>query len=143
VLYTIGFAGRTAQSFFEALAAERVRVVLDIRLRPSGQLAGYARQQDLPYFLEHLADGCAYEHVPELAPSDEILRSFRDTKDWAAYVAAFESLMDERGIPGSLDPEHFDRACLLCSEPTAARCHRRLVAERLAAAWPGLEVRHL
>ena len=47
VLCTIGFASRTAQSFFETLKANNVRTVLDIRLRPGGQLTGFANQQDL------------------------------------------------------------------------------------------------
>jgi uncharacterized protein (DUF488 family) len=142
-IYTIGFAGRTAESFFKALVRAGVRVLVDIRLRPSGQLAGFARQQDLPYFLEHLADGCGYRHMPELAPTKDILRSYRSSKDWAAYEVAFEALMDERHIPDALDPADFDNACLLCSEPTAEQCHRRLVAERLARAWPDTEIRHL
>ncbi|MBM3495681.1 MAG: DUF488 domain-containing protein [Armatimonadetes bacterium] len=142
-IYTIGFAGRTAQSFFEDLASSGVRSLLDIRLRPDGQLAGFAKRQDLPFFLQRLVDGCAYRHLPELAPTDAILKTFRAEKDWDAYVTAFEALMDERNIPGELDPTIFGDACLLCSEATVAQCHRRLVAERLARAWPGTEIRHL
>ncbi len=143
VLCTIGFSGRTAQSFFEALAANEVRTVLDIRLRPSGQLAGFAKQQDLPYFLDRLANGCAYRHLLELAPTDEMLNAYRQSKDWDAYMLSFRALLGERGIPAALDPAQFDHGCLLCSEPTADRCHRGVVASVLEEAWPGLEVRHL
>lgn len=143
ILCTIGFTGRTAQSFFEAIAANGVRTVIDIRLRPSGQLAGFAKQQDLPYFLDRLSDGCGYRHVPDLAPTDEILKAYRQSKDWEAYAAAFRSLLDERNIPLSLTPSDFDGGCLLCSEPTADRCHRGIVASILADAWPGTEIRHL
>jgi hypothetical protein len=54
-------------------------------------------------------------------------------------------LMDERDIPAVLERDEFERrsTCLLCSEPTPEKCHRRLVAERLAAAWPGVELIHL
>jgi hypothetical protein len=58
-------------------------------------------------------------------------------------VAAFEALMDERGVPGILSQADFEGACLLCSEPEAGSCHRGLVAERLVKAWPGTEIRHL
>jgi len=143
VIYTIGFTGKSAEEFFEALRAARVRILADIRLRPSGQLAGFAQGRDLPYFLSRLADGCGYRHVPDLAPTDEILKAYRQSKDWEGYVTAFEALMDERGVPRILSPEDFDGVCLLCSEPEAANCHRGLVAARLAAAWPGTEVRHL
>jgi hypothetical protein len=53
--------------------------------------------------------------------------------------------MDDRGIPHTLDQADFDHGpvCLLCSEATPEQCHRRLVAERLAATWPGVEIIHL
>jgi hypothetical protein len=53
--------------------------------------------------------------------------------------------MDERDIPAVLDraPFEAESSCLLCSEPTPAQCHRRLVAERLEKSWPGLEIVHL
>ena len=53
--------------------------------------------------------------------------------------------MDERGIPDVLDRLLFAerRCCLLCSEATPERCHRRLVADRIAAAWGIGPVVHL
>src|SRR5512136_1835983 len=102
-LYTIGFAQKSAQQFFELLRQNHVRRLVDIRLRPSGQLAGFARKEDLPYFLDHLADGCDYVHMPELAPSKEILDSYRSGGEWAEYVQRFEALMDERGIPDKIE----------------------------------------
>jgi uncharacterized protein (DUF488 family) len=144
-LYTIGFTQKSAQEFFETLRNHRVQVLLDIRLRPSGQLAGFAKQEDLPYFLGLLADGCQYLHLPELAPTKEILDGYRADHDWPKYAAHFEALMDERDIPRALDQALFEKhdCCLLCSEAQPEKCHRRLVAERLAAAWPNLEVIHL
>lgn len=144
-LYTIGFTQKTAQEFFTLLKDNHVRRLADIRLRPDGQLAGFAKRDDLPYFLANLADGCTYVHLPILSPTKEILDGYHADHNWPHYVAAFEALMDERGIPTNLERDGFERlpTCLLCSEPTPEKCHRRLVAERLAAAWPGVEVIHL
>jgi uncharacterized protein (DUF488 family) len=144
-LFTIGFTQKTAEVFFGLLKANQVRRLADIRLRPDGQLAGFAKRDDLPYFLANLADGCQYVHLPGLSPTKEILDGYHADRNWPHYVAEFEALMDERGIPGSLDRDEFERlpTCLLCSEPTPEKCHRRLVAERLAAFWPGVEVIHL
>jgi uncharacterized protein (DUF488 family) len=118
--------------------------VIDIRLRPGGQLSGFAKSGDLAWFLERL-NGCAYTHLPELAPTADILNSYRKDHDWDAYVVRFEQLMDARDIPASLDLAAFatQPSCLLCSEATPERCHRRLVAERLARAWPDVEIVHL
>jgi uncharacterized protein (DUF488 family) len=143
-VYTIGFTGKTAQRFFELLGRNNLQQVVDIRLRPGGQLSGFAKGSDLAWFLDRL-NGCGYLHLPELAPTKEILGDYRKDHDWNHYVSRFEALMDERGIPDTLDRDLFTQrvSCLLCSEPTPERCHRRLVAERLARAWPDVEVVHL
>jgi uncharacterized protein (DUF488 family) len=144
-LYTIGFTQKRAETFFGLLKEHEIRRLVDIRLRPGGQLAGFAKQDDLPYFLSNLANGCQYIHFPELAPTDAILNDYRTDKNWLKYTERFERLMDERGIPGILNRDDFEtnRSCLLCSEPTPEKCHRRLVAERIAASWPDVEIVHL
>lgn len=143
-LCTIGFTRKPAARFFGLLREHGVERLIDIRLHPDGQLAGFAKRGDLPFFLTRLA-GCDYRHLPELAPSDDILADYRKDHNWERYVGRFEALMDERGVPDRLDRAMFAEqvCCLLCSEATAERCHRRLVAERLARAWGEVEVVHL
>jgi uncharacterized protein (DUF488 family) len=143
-LLTIGFTQKTAERFFTLLRDHGVQRVIDIRLRPDGQLAGFAKQQDLAYFLQQLAD-CDYMHMPILAPTDEIMSAFRADHDWQKYVEGFGALLDERGIPQALDRALFSKktSCLLCSEATATQCHRRLVAERLAKHWPDVSITHI
>jgi len=140
-LYTIGFTQKSAEQFFGLLAEHGVERLVDIRLNPGGQLSGFAKQRDLAWFLQRLL-GAEYIHLPVLAPSEAIRDAYRKDHDWERYIRRFEALMDERGIPESLDRTVFTEkiSCLLCSEPTADRCHRRLVAERLAREWRDVEV---
>ncbi|MDP2981858.1 MAG: DUF488 domain-containing protein [Candidatus Latescibacter sp.] len=144
-LYTIGFTQKHAELFFGLLRQNSVQRLVDIRLNAVGQLSGFAKKDDLPFFLSKLVDGCQYIHLPELTPTKEILNEYRSDSDWSRFVARFEALMDERKIPDTLDKVGFERftSCLLCSEPTPEQCHRRLVAERLTAHWPNVEVFHL
>ncbi len=144
-IYTIGFTQKRAEEFFELLRHHDIQRLVDTRLKPEGQLSGFAKKADLPYFLNRLANGCHYTHMSDLAPTKEILDSYRADKDWLAYEQRFEALMDERDIPSALERADFDSAssCLLCSEATADQCHRRLVAERLARHWPDVEIIHL
>ena len=144
-LYTIGFTQKRAETFFELLRLNGVKRLVDIRLKPGGQLSGFAKQDDLPYFLSRLADGCEYIHMPVLAPTEEILTDYRSDGDWLRYATRFEALMDERQISTSLRREEFEAlaSCLLCSEATPEHCHRRLVAERLAAYWHDVEIVHI
>jgi uncharacterized protein (DUF488 family) len=74
-----------------------------------------------------------------------MLKAYKKEKgDWRVYEERFLALMEERQIENRFEPEIFDRACLLCSEPTPHHCHRRLVCEYLNAKWNGaLEVKHL
>lgn len=144
---TIGFAGKTAEEFFRLLQQAGVRKVIDIRERRIGQLAGFAKYPDLVFFLERVA-GISYEYEPALAPTPEIRKAFRNGRDWAIYESSFLELMRQREVPQQIDPGKFDgTVALLCSEPAAEKCHRRLVADLLAECWRNqghtVEIRHL
>jgi uncharacterized protein (DUF488 family) len=143
-IFTIGFAGKPAERFFGLLEDNQIGRLVDVRLNPRGQLAGFAKQDDLAYFLRVLVS-CEYYHFDFLAPSSDILKSYRQDKDWGRYQRRFESLMDERDVLSQLDIKFFAErhCCLLCSEHEPDRCHRRLVAERLARGWPDVEVVNL
>jgi uncharacterized protein (DUF488 family) len=144
-LYTIGFTQKSAQQFFTCLRDNGVQQLIDIRINPNGQLSGFARQEDLPYFLYELAGRCRYLYLPVLAPTKEMLKDYREDGNWVRYVSRFEALMDERNIPVGLDRSVFESAtgCLLCSELSPDQCHRRLVAERLAKHWSNFDIIHL
>ena len=141
---TIGFTKTTAQGFFNRLKEAGVKRLIDVRLHNSSQLAGFAKAEDLPYFLKELC-GADYVHEPLLAPTEEIMGAFKKEKGpWDVFQRDFLGLMAERKIEKQLKPEMFRNACLLCSEDTPHQCHRRLVCEYLNGKWDGrLEVRHL
>ncbi|MCX6000097.1 MAG: DUF488 domain-containing protein [Chloroflexi bacterium] len=143
VIYTIGFTQKSARDFFDLLRRAAVRRVVDIRLNNESQLAGFTKREDLEYFLRTIA-GIDYRYRRELAPTKEILDGYRNKKiTWTDYERHFLDLMDIRHVESSLARADMDKACLLCSEPTADRCHRRLVAEYLRSRWGNVEIRHL
>lgn len=115
-----------------------------MRLHNTSQLAGFAKSEDLAYFLRKMGD-VQYVHQPLLAPTGTMLKAFKKEKgDWRVYEGHFLDLMAERKIETRLKPEMFDGTCLLCSEATPHNCHRRLVCEYLNEKWDGaLEVTHL
>ena len=141
---TIGFTKTTAEHFFARLKEADVRRLVDVRLYPSTQLSGFAKSEDLAYFLKALA-GIGYAHEPALAPSHELFEKYnKGGGTWADYEREFLALMRARRIEARFSPADFDGACLLCSEATAEHCHRRLVVEYLAAAWGvAVSARHL
>ena len=141
---TIGFTQTSAERFFERLVSAGVKKVVDVRLHNTSQLAGFAKADDLAYFLNRIG-GIAYVHEPLLAPTDAMFKAYKKDKgEWATYETRFLDLMAERGIEHRLKPELLDGACLLCSEAKPHHCHRRLVCEYLNDKWDGaLTVRHL
>ena len=141
--FTIGFTKKSAETFFTKLSESGVKRLLDVRLNNSSQLSGFAKRDDLRYFLKSLAD-IEYEHVPELAPTKDILDAYKKHGgDWEVYEAEFMELMAKRSIETQLSREAFQSSCLLCSEHLPKLCHRRLVLEYLQEKWGGISVSHL
>lgn len=142
-LFTIGFTQTSAEHFFERLRRAEVERVVDVRLHNASQLSGFAKRDDLAWFLSTIAN-IGYVHAPWMAPTEELLSSYRAGETgWEEYEQRFRELLTERRIEENARLSDFDRACLLCSEPNADRCHRRLVAEHLQRALGGIEIVHL
>ncbi|MDO9350316.1 MAG: DUF488 domain-containing protein [Deltaproteobacteria bacterium] len=143
-IYTIGFAKKSAEAFFGALRKAGIKRLVDIRLNNTSQLAGFTKRDDLKFFLKELCNS-EYIHEPLLAPTLEILNSYKKKKiSWQEYEQRFLELMAERKIEEKIDRSLFNGpTVLLCSEPKADRCHRRLVLEYLQNNWGNLKIIHL
>ena len=144
ILYTSGYKSKPLATFIGQLREAGVDAVIDVRLRNTSHLAGYTKRETLDFLLREGFD-IAYEHHPELAPSPEILDAYREDEDWGAYVSRFLPLLNERTAEniGHEILIRYRAPCLLCAEPTADHCHRRLVAEYWASRLPGLTIVHL
>ncbi len=144
ILYTIGYKSKSLATFISQLREAGVGAVIDVRLRNTSHLAGYTKRDTLAFLLQEGFD-IAYEHHPELAPTLEILETYREDQDWAAYETCFVPLLAERAAEdvGREILARYRVPCLLCAEPTADHCHRRLVAEHWASHLPGLTIVHL
>jgi uncharacterized protein (DUF488 family) len=141
-LFTIGFTKTSAEHFFSRLSKAGVKKLIDVRLNNVSQLAGFAKKDDLRYFTDTIC-GIGYAHLPELAPTQDILDDYRKSKDsWSIYARKFHDLMAHRQIE-KIDRSRLDDGCLLCSEDKPHHCHRRLVAEYLKAKWGNVEIEHL
>jgi len=143
-IYTIGFTKKGAEEFFALLDEAKVDRLVDTRLRNRSQLAGFAKRDDLIYFLDEIA-GVEYKHKKALAPTKELLDDWRDDSiNWQQYEDRFFSLMEQREVEKELKKEYFDdKTVLLCSEHDPSYCHRRLVIEYLDNEWDDVEAIHL
>ena len=142
-IFTIGFTKKNAEIFFTLLANSGVKRVIDTRLNNVSQLAGFTKKVDLEYFLKEIAN-IEYVHLLDLAPTKNILDDYKKKKiDWKTYEEEFLHLLAKRKIEEKLNPELFDKSCLLCSEAKPHYCHRRLVAEYLNSKWGNASICHL
>jgi uncharacterized protein (DUF488 family) len=143
-VYTIGYKGKSLETLINQLRDAGIDAVIDVRLRNTSHLAGYTKRDTLSFLLRE-GFYIAYEHHPQLAPTPEIFDAYREQKDWAGYASLFAPILVERDVAqvGNDILARYRAPCLLCSEPTAKHCHRRLIAEHWAANLPDIEVIHL
>jgi uncharacterized protein (DUF488 family) len=141
-IYTIGYEGASVTAFLQALRGAGVRLLLDIRAAPVSRKKGFSKNQ----LAAHLAAaGIGYRHLRGLGTPkrgreaarsgklDEFERIFR------AHLEEPEALLDLGAAEALAQAEPI---CLLCLERDPHRCHRLIVAERMAQET-GQEINHL
>jgi uncharacterized protein (DUF488 family) len=142
-LFTIGFTKKSAETFFSRLKSFGVKRLVDVRLNNVSQLAGFTKRDDLRYFTKAICN-IDYVHLPDLAPTQDILDAYKKQKgEWALYERKFLDLMRSRHIEERAPRDVLDGDCLLCSEEKPDHCHRRLIAEYLKEKWGNVEIEHI
>ena len=144
---TIGVYGFTAETFFEALRAARVGLLLDVRQRRGvrGSEYAWANSRRLQGALDQA--GIGYRHHPELAPTTELRRlQYREDARLGVgkrsrsvlapeYCERYtREILDRVDLGRIVDELPTDGAsALLCVERDPEACHRSLVAARMQA----------
>ena len=145
-IYTIGFTKKNAERFFNLLEENNIRHLVDIRLNNASQLAGFAKGNDLKFFLKAIL-GISYTHDVRLSPTKELLDSYKNgVVNWKEYEVQFVKILNERRIEVVLINEYYEQlegVCFLCSEEKADQCHRRLVAEYFREIIADIEIVHI
>ena len=142
-VFTIGFTGKTAETFFSTLKESGAKRVVDIRINRTSQLAGFAKEQDMSYFLNKLSN-MNYLVNTDLAPTKDLLTSYREREiSWEKYSQEYISLIHKRKIIESLGIEYFENSVFMCSEKESERCHRKLLTDLLLEKFPRVEIVHL
>ncbi len=145
-IFTIGFAQKSAEDFFNLLIANKIDCLVDIRLNNSSQLAGFTKSKDLQYFSKTIAK-IDYIHDIKYAPTKDILDDYKSGKlSWDDYKIKYDNLISARKIENSFKNtvySKYSNICLLCSEARATNCHRRLLAEYLKLKFGDIKIVHL
>ena len=140
-VFTIGHGTRPVEELIACLQGAGVRTLVDVRRFPGSRRNPQFGQAALSASLEQV--GIAYRHAVELGgrrsgePGEERFRCIRVAafRSYAARVGS--DAWQEALAEGLAEPT----PCLMCAETVWTHCHRRLIAELLAAR--GHEVIHL
>lgn len=137
-VWTIGYAEATLPGLIGTLKGEGVDTLADLRAVAASRRAGFSKTL-LRNSVE--AEGIAYRHFRALGtpkPGREAARKGRIAEMRAIYAGqlATPEAQDDLARLRALVAER--RVALLCWCADAAKCHRRVVAERLLEADPAL-----
>jgi uncharacterized protein (DUF488 family) len=131
-LFTIGYQGADPDRLVEALAAEGVLLVADVRAVALSRKRGFSKNK----LHDRLAESAiGYRHLIDLGhaesrPRGRPRRRRRDDASdllRAAATAGAQTAFEELATLAASAP-----VCLLCFERDPALCHRTVLAERLA-----------
>jgi uncharacterized protein (DUF488 family) len=140
-VFTIGHGIRPADELVACLAEVSARTLIDVRRFPGSRRNPQFNRDALAATLG--GAGIAYVHAPELGgrrsgePGEEQFACIREAA-FRSYAARMGRPEWQRALTDALaEPA----PCLMCAETPWQRCHRRLIAELLAAR--GHEVVHV
>lgn len=141
-IYTIGYEGATMAGFIGALKKAGVKLVLDVRAVPASRKKGFSKSP----LAAHLKDsGIAYRHLRGLGTPKRGREAAR-SGDLETFEAVFRAHLDEPDavldFGEACELALAEPVCLLCMERDPQRCHRLIVAERMAA-QTGQAINHL
>jgi uncharacterized protein (DUF488 family) len=139
-LYTIGYERLLPPELLNELRAAGVERLIDVRYRPQSRRPGMSKTRLGEMLGDH---GIAYEHRRELGTPPDIRWLFKAGRTDEAR-RAFEAHVEEHAAAGldalARELDHAPPTALMCLEADPATCHRRVLAERLKARRPALQV---
>jgi hypothetical protein len=131
-LVTIGYEGRSLESYLNELLRDGVTMLCDVRRNPLSRKHGFSKGT-LSKACEGV--GIRYEHLPELGIASEQRQELHTQADYDALFAEYEreSLPQQRAALDKIRDwvTAGERVALTCFERLPQQCHRHCVAEAL------------
>ena len=138
-LATIGYEQASQGAVIERLKAAGIEVLIDVRAVAASRRAGFSKTILANSLAEH---GIDYVHLRALGTPKagrEAARAGRIGEMHEIYLKHLEEPAAQLELAKAGEIAQARAAALLCYEAEATRCHREIVAERLAAAH-GFEI---
>ena len=131
-LFTIGYEGRTLESYLNLLTSEGATLLCDVRRNAISRKYGFSKST-----LEGACSGVGirYEHLPELGIESSLRRGLKTEAEFKNLFKTYEqTILPNRG--DALDRIRTwlragESVALTCFELEAGQCHRHCVADAL------------
>ena len=141
-VYTIGYEGRSVDSFFREILRCGVKAILDVRANPVSRKYGFAKKS-----LGSIANrlDIEYHHIPELGIHGSLRKSLGRLESYQRLFLRYQEetlSKEETRVRRVADYMKLQPSVLLCMEKDASLCHRGCLAEAVAA-LNGLRVKNL
>lgn len=127
VVATVGYGTRHPEALIAQLAAEGVACVVDVRALADSTTEGFSGEELAASLADH---DLSYVHLAALGDFQPVTyEEYMESPEWSREYRRLVGLAEELSV------------ALLCRCPEVERCHRRAIADRLAA--DGFRIVHL
>jgi uncharacterized protein (DUF488 family) len=141
-LLTIGYEGTTIGAVLDVLVAAQVGLLIDVRAVASSRKPGFSKRQLAAELDER---GIRYIHLRPLGTPKagrQAVRAGHPEQMETIYRVHMRGDEPQAALAEATALARAARSCLLCFEREPSHCHRRIVAQMIAAAT-GQEVQDL
>jgi uncharacterized protein (DUF488 family) len=143
-LFTLGYEGRSLESYINILIKNNIKVLCDVRKNPLSRKYGFSKKT--------LQNACEavnimYFHLPELGIVSEKRKNLNTQEDYNLLLKEYE----ENVIPEQKQAlnlikglvKDYKRVALTCYEALPEQCHRTRVANKIQEIKSDIPLKHL
>ncbi|MBQ7003150.1 MAG: DUF488 family protein [Oscillospiraceae bacterium] len=136
LLFTIGYEGRSVESFLNTLIQQDIHVLCDVRKNPISRKFGFSKSK-----LQHMVEaiGIRYIHYPDLGIESEKRVSLSSEADYESLFSDYtESLPSKSYYLSKVYDllKQNSRIALMCYEKEPQMCHRHVIRDYLVSHYP-------
>lgn len=143
-LFTIGYEGKSLESYLNLLIQNNIKVLCDVRKNPISRKYGFSKKT--------LKNACEavnikYIHLPELGIVSEKRKNLKNQKDFDNLFKEYEKTILPNQ-PSALNHiadliKDYNRIALTCFEASPNQCHRTNIANKVNEIKNDVPLNHL
>ena len=142
-LFTVGYEGRSVESFIDTLNANAVSHLIDVREIPLSRKKGFSKAA----LREHLIrNNIGYTHIKDLGSPRQARKQLKETGNYKVFFDAMEQHLSQvhDSVRQAYQYVAENTCCLMCFEKEAQNCHRSMVARKIKEVdGNSLSIKHL